>query len=595
MTGFRHDIAGGNGTLIVPALQSPNFIHGVQGWAINKDGSAEFHSIDIPSGSGGATIYFASVAPASPNVGDLWYNIANGLQISQWDGTAWVPYQIGTGAIANGAITPPLISNLTSSLIGNLGTLNANPYFTGGDGSGWTAGGTATFAVTNAPPAGAPFKYAAVLTGAGTNTNKLFDFNEQFSVQPSTQYLATAWVYSPVTSVSLGFDWRNAAGGLLSTTVQTFTVAANTWTQLTTVQTSDAAAVKGNINTFPAAPGGTFYAQGLIALPQVPGSLIQAGTVTATQIAAGTITTAELAAGIVYAGIIDGTTVQAAQYIADGSSGEFLAYTSAPATGNLIVSISPVAGSDSHSNAYKDGVGIYKGTGYLQAHVNPTFGAPAIEMLTGIGSEKDGAALYNLPVNVGGVNEYENVVLQGPTATIDGHSAALILSDSAKDGSSGAAGQMNFNGSILAFWNVNGVHVNSTLWGVAGTLTIGDNISLGAGKTISVDSWHPITLDSGWTAAAGFDAPRYRMLPDGNVQLSGAATHAAFTGNTALNNSNPLPSAYQPVNTHHYRSNDTSIPTGRPGVQISPTGIITALTNGVSETFIEIDGIYPAN
>lgn len=109
MAGFSHDIAGGNGNLVVTSVQSPNFVHGVSGWRIARDGTAEFHSISLPSGSGGATIYFASSAPPSPNVGDLWYNTASGLELSQWNGSAWTAYQLGTNAIANGAITAALI------------------------------------------------------------------------------------------------------------------------------------------------------------------------------------------------------------------------------------------------------------------------------------------------------------------------------------------------------------------------------------------------------------------------------------------------------------------------------------------------------
>lgn len=47
MTGFAHDIASGQGNLIVTALQSPNFLTGVRGWQIAKNGDAEFNDITI--------------------------------------------------------------------------------------------------------------------------------------------------------------------------------------------------------------------------------------------------------------------------------------------------------------------------------------------------------------------------------------------------------------------------------------------------------------------------------------------------------------------------------------------------------------------
>lgn len=74
-TGFTHSIAGGNGKLIIPALQSPNFIHGHQGWTINADGSAEFQDVILPSGSGGSVVSFSATPPSNPNVGDIWFQI----------------------------------------------------------------------------------------------------------------------------------------------------------------------------------------------------------------------------------------------------------------------------------------------------------------------------------------------------------------------------------------------------------------------------------------------------------------------------------------------------------------------------------------
>ena len=46
MAGFTHDIAGGQGNLIIPALQSPNFsIADQTGWAIMRNGDAYFFDV----------------------------------------------------------------------------------------------------------------------------------------------------------------------------------------------------------------------------------------------------------------------------------------------------------------------------------------------------------------------------------------------------------------------------------------------------------------------------------------------------------------------------------------------------------------------
>jgi hypothetical protein len=105
---FQNPIMAG-GNLARVLLKSPNFVHGVSGWQIAQDGSAEFQDIIIPSGSGGATVYVQSTAPVGANVGDLWFDSAAGYQVSQWSGSAWVAFQYGTSAILPGSITAALI------------------------------------------------------------------------------------------------------------------------------------------------------------------------------------------------------------------------------------------------------------------------------------------------------------------------------------------------------------------------------------------------------------------------------------------------------------------------------------------------------
>jgi len=47
MSGFAHDIAGGQGNLIATSLQSPNFVSGVSGWQVTKTGDAQFNSVTV--------------------------------------------------------------------------------------------------------------------------------------------------------------------------------------------------------------------------------------------------------------------------------------------------------------------------------------------------------------------------------------------------------------------------------------------------------------------------------------------------------------------------------------------------------------------
>lgn len=44
---FLNPVVGGNGALIRPAIKSPNYVPGVSGWSINRDGSAEFNNVTV--------------------------------------------------------------------------------------------------------------------------------------------------------------------------------------------------------------------------------------------------------------------------------------------------------------------------------------------------------------------------------------------------------------------------------------------------------------------------------------------------------------------------------------------------------------------
>ena len=42
MTGFSNPLVGGGGALVYPSIHSPNYVLGVSGWSINKNGTAQF-------------------------------------------------------------------------------------------------------------------------------------------------------------------------------------------------------------------------------------------------------------------------------------------------------------------------------------------------------------------------------------------------------------------------------------------------------------------------------------------------------------------------------------------------------------------------
>jgi len=58
----------------------------------------------------GKDVTIGNTAPVSPHTGDLWYDGNNGYQLNQWSGSAWVPFQFGTNAIAAGSVTADLVA-----------------------------------------------------------------------------------------------------------------------------------------------------------------------------------------------------------------------------------------------------------------------------------------------------------------------------------------------------------------------------------------------------------------------------------------------------------------------------------------------------
>jgi hypothetical protein len=102
------------------------------------------------------------------------------------------------------------------------------------------------------------------------------------------------------------------------------------------------------------------------------------------------------------------------------------------------------------------------------------------------------------------------------------------------------------------------------------------------------ETWHNITLDSGWTAVV---QPQYRMLGDsGNVQVRGQITHAGATTLTTINNTNPIPAAYWPASTRLYRPPIAGDSAGT--IEITSAGIFAMRASGFTATAAYLDGIY---
>jgi hypothetical protein len=139
-------------------------------------------------------------------------------------------------------------------------------------------------------------------------------------------------------------------------------------------------------------------------------------------------------------------------------------------------------------------------------------------------------------------------------------------------------------GGISAIANQADAGGNTLALGFTGPITA---IAPGSSPAIP-ETWHVVTLDTGWTAVG--DGIQYRLNADGTVQCFGAATHAAFTGGTVINSSNPVATVYRPTRTRNIGG--AGIP-NRAGCEITSGGVFTAEANGVSCTETDLSGFYP--
>jgi hypothetical protein len=107
---FPNEVAGGNGTLLIPAIQSPNFSQSAQtGWAIMQNGDAYFYNITaegtitattlVASGSGGVFVYSGTPGPGNPPI-----VAATSAAADPFGNAIYGALQIGIGLAAGGGM-----------------------------------------------------------------------------------------------------------------------------------------------------------------------------------------------------------------------------------------------------------------------------------------------------------------------------------------------------------------------------------------------------------------------------------------------------------------------------------------------------------
>jgi len=134
MSGFANNILGGAANLIRKAIRSPNYITGVSGWTINKDGSAEFNGLAIRGTFNGtnflinsAGAFFYSPTEAAGNLVASSANAAGTDQFGDHYLAGQSSYQGGTAT----SVAAGVISFYTGSLAGGWALAATQQFFSG--------------------------------------------------------------------------------------------------------------------------------------------------------------------------------------------------------------------------------------------------------------------------------------------------------------------------------------------------------------------------------------------------------------------------------------------------------------------------------
>lgn len=113
MSGFNNPIVGGGGGLVYPSIHSPDFIAGVSGWSINKDGTAEFNQLVLIVQTSAAGILIYNGAAGAGNL------------IGSWSGSAGTD-QFGNPFPAGINVTQGVISGLSATALTVVGSILQN-------------------------------------------------------------------------------------------------------------------------------------------------------------------------------------------------------------------------------------------------------------------------------------------------------------------------------------------------------------------------------------------------------------------------------------------------------------------------------------
>jgi hypothetical protein len=280
---------------------------------------------------------------------------------------------------------------------------------------------------------------------------------------------------------------------------------------------------------------------------------------------------------------VSGAVVLAQYVIIFGASGGLFIYSGSPGPGNPPIYTISNATQDPYGNAIE--AGIWAG---------PFGGSQAGLQYSGTSAQLAFPVAGRSPAAVGGISGVvagggsEVQVFSAVDAAPNNDRVFIVLADNAASGGTSAAYFIVYqdaNGG--QFVQVEGGDAGLALNSVSQLTAVLPGTGTSNVNAAQPETWHPITLDAGWSTVAGYQAPQYRLWPNGDVEFAGTLSHAAFNVSTPINSANPLPVAYRSSSRLAYR-------TGNGGtiadIEYQTTGVLNAIGQAAGSVRAAISG-----
>ena len=308
------------------------------------------------SADGKSTVVYAPTAPGGAHqIGDTWFDTANGNRVARWDGSAWALVPLGTAALANLAVTNAQIADATiqSAKISALdaakittGTLAADriatkslsadqvmigggqnmfpdPYLLAGD----TYTGSAAVQTGGGYTGGNAVKIESGTTQRGAYASAACNM----PATPGLTYWVSGWVKpaadaaAHTISLCLGQRMRDGDANVATAAVEnTEAIAAGAWTRISGQITTPTGTTWDALTLGCYAEAeytGELLFSDLCVRQATSGELIVDGAVTAAKVAAGAIEAGKIAANAVTADKLAATIVLGSTIVAGSQTG----------------------------------------------------------------------------------------------------------------------------------------------------------------------------------------------------------------------------------------------------------------------------------